>query len=245
MATKFWICYECKTKGTEEEFRHPEDGHECPKCKHCDASFPWRKFRCLGCGFSEEQGKFFGWKDEFGKDQEADLDADPTEEKMEYECSSFNNPLCDSKEYEQIDDSIEPPKQKLFELRQTRRDGIWLFEEELDQKYFMRTEIDADRCPLGTRFAAMEREYGRDYIVAEAKVVEFSPGKQVFYGDAVLLEDPFDVKDDKGRARVIKASQRLEEDYEPWFPLFVPRQDDWSSEQWLKHILKERKLKKR
>ncbi|MCE9586104.1 hypothetical protein K8R04_02160 [Candidatus Uhrbacteria bacterium] len=112
MATNFWICYvrDCLYKASTKEFEHPEGGHICPKCRSEDV-FPWRKFRCLGCGFEEEQGKFFAFKCE-GKVEEADLDEDPMESKLEYNCSEYNNPDCDSKSYEQIDESKMPPKQK-------------------------------------------------------------------------------------------------------------------------------------
>lgn len=135
MATNFWICYapECLYKGPTAEFEHAEGGHLCPKCSGEDV-FPWRKFRCLGCGFEEEQGKFFihyppgvsrfsGRAREF----EADLDQDPMEEKMEYDCSHVNNPDCKSKSYEQIDDSkasiVEPtlPQVKRRKAKKKKR----------------------------------------------------------------------------------------------------------------------------
>ena len=110
MATKFWMCYErkCMYRGPTAEFEHPEGGHVCPKCKSEDADFPWRKFRCLGCGFTEEQGKFFAWRNENGKEEERDLDPDPVEEKWEYRCSERNNLDCESTSYEQIDESDAP-----------------------------------------------------------------------------------------------------------------------------------------
>lgn len=244
MATNFWICYQdkCGYRGTEAEFRHPENGHECPKCKLDDAAFPWRKFRCLGCGFAEEQGKFFATGSRFGETHDADLDPDPIKEKFPYRCSELNNEMCDSTAYEQIDDSADPPKSMLYELRRSQDRGQqFVFDVTLGRLLLTVASIDVKRCPVGMRFTVQTTRYGFHEVEAEAKIVELPSGRFAFHGDALLLEDPFDVKDGKGYGLAIKASNPHLEEYDPWYPLYVPRQDDRTSDQWVKYIFKDRK----
>ncbi len=221
MATNFWICYECKTKGTEQEFRHPEGGHECPKCKNCDASFPWRKFRCLGCGFEEEQGKFFGVKISFGKIDEAPLDEDPVDRKWEYDCSEINNDICDSTTYEQIDDSTEPARQKLFELTVEGEDGERFFRPfgSWERRF---TCIPFDKLTEGTRIVVIRR----DYPVKEFKLVK-----------------------GENMSGILKASsQHIEADDD--LRIYLPRatsgdHQDWTPEQWFENLIKTQKRKVR
>lgn len=138
MATNFWDCTDCKHRGPADAFVNQQwmsasdferEGipyHICPKCCSEDV-FPWRKFRCLGCKHEAEQGPFFIFIPHGGfrygnissndpRHGEADLDADPVEEKWEYDCSHYNNRDCASKSYEQIDDGSITPIRVIPEL---------------------------------------------------------------------------------------------------------------------------------
>ena len=246
MATNFWICYE-PVHGTqgyrapEAEFKHPEGGHECPKCKHCNSVFPWRKFRCLGCGFEEEQGKFFASSHpRSGKVEDSDLDPDPVLEKWEYDCSDQNNRDCDSSSYEQIDESTEPPKQKLYILRRYQLDDVWYFQEERSKRAM--TEIFFGSCPVGTRIAVQDKRYGRDVIVAEVRSVVLGTHAPIeaFQGDELLLENPFGVEEGIGYGYSIRAFNEKLDEYS-WLLLFLPRatygdRQDWTTDQWLEDM---------
>jgi|SRR5688572_14450069 len=245
MATNFWICYEppCNNyRGPESEFKHPEGGHVCPKCKTSDACFPWRKFRCLGCGFEETQAKFFAYGRRHGNIDEADLDADPITEKWEYECSRLNNEDCDSKSYEQIDDSTEPPKQKLYILRREERDGVWYFYEEESERAM--TEIFFGSCPVGTRVAVQRKRFERSIICAQAYNVVLGTHAPIeaFQGDEFLLDRPDNVENGIGFGSSIKASNVKLDDF-PWILLFLPRatwgeRQTWTTDQWLESMTK-------
>lgn len=108
MATKEWKCYACNTIDKERKFRG-KDAHRCPKCDKEEFAFPYRVFRCVGCGYEAEQGKFFASPCRGGKMEEASLDPDPREEKWKLdECPNPENQYkgedekCRSRRYKQV-----------------------------------------------------------------------------------------------------------------------------------------------